>query len=66
MNDDKPAKNRHEFNVTISDKLFKKMKFEHKILKTVKPGSVGVGVIGRIIEVIEKGYKSVELNYKGE
>jgi hypothetical protein len=66
MNEDKPAKSRHTFNLTITHDLYKAMKKENSLKKVVEPGSVSHGVIGKLIETIDKKYQSVELNHKGE
>lgn len=56
----KPA----NFNISISQRLYFQLKEEHDI-KGVAPVA-SFGVIGKLIETIEKKFKSVELNYKGE
>lgn len=57
----KPAK----FNMTISHALYLQLKEEHAFKQKGAPVA-SYGVIGKLIETVEKKFKSVELNYKGE
>lgn len=57
------AKKSSNFNITISHALYLKIKQEYSF-KGQPVASYGV--IGKLIETIEKKFKSVELNYKGE
>ena len=53
------------FKITISHALYMKLKEEHAFKQKGAPVA-SYGVIGKLIETIEKRFKSVELNYKGE
>lgn len=63
MNENEPAKQRHKFYLTVTHSLYKKLKAEQTFNKA---SGVRDGVISKLLETIEKGYKSVELTYKGD
>jgi len=53
----------HTFQITVTHALYKKLKEEY----TFKSQPfVAYAVIGKLIQCIEKKFKSVELNYKGD
>ncbi len=52
----------HKFEITITAALYEKIKAEHALHG--KP-TASYAVIGKLIETIEKRYKSIELNYRG-
>jgi hypothetical protein len=56
----------HKFDVTISHELFKRMKAEYSFKVPGGSSKASYGVIGKLIEIVEKRYKSVSLNYKGQ
>jgi hypothetical protein len=57
----------HTFSVTVTNELYKQMKREHgfKTIPGQPTSQASYGVIGKLIEIIEKRYQSVTLNYKG-
>ena len=68
MNEKEPAKTRHTFQLTITHILYKKLKAEQSFHIASGTGGCKVrhGVISKLLETIEKGYKSVELTYEGD
>jgi len=60
---DETKSSSHNFQITITHALYKKLKAEYSFKGQPV---VSYAVIGKLIETIEKKYKSVELNYKGD
>jgi hypothetical protein len=56
----------HTFSVTISHELYKRMKAEHSFKVPGGSSKASYGVIGKLVEIVDKRYTSVTLNYKGK
>jgi hypothetical protein len=56
----------HKMEITFSPQLVKKLVEEQRFEKVIKPTGVRYHFLNRLLEAIDKGYKSITLNYKGD
>jgi len=56
----------HKMEITFSPELVKKLAEEQSFEKVIRPSGVRYHFLNRLLESIEKGYKSITLNFKGD
>jgi hypothetical protein len=56
----------YRMEITLSPDLVKELKAEQNFEKVIKPSGVRYHFLNRLLEAIDKGYKSITLNYKGD